>query len=416
MNRRVGAPQLALPGRRMEAIAAVERRLAARPEDPGAWDLKRELYSALTEAEYRQGAGDGQAAADFDHTYVHQLGLALINDPARWRRGLEYLRTAARGLPAIAPSLYVQVAQASEKGGDVRGAWEAYEMAKQAGRAVGPKNLSDDERRTYFAVVKMLADSARDDGNLDAAIENYLLYAQYERAGVETYRALADLYERKHDAWSALHATEQGLVYTKSDEDLLRRKDSYYYSVTPEDLHARLEAVGKWFDVDYCLRKARWLLDKGGTDLDVLDWASHLLDLAQVARPGNITVRVLRARVRRLRGEVPEAIALLEEVRGNRPERFASGEEEDSWYLACRLLGEMYLEDRPELAVECLLEFRKSARSGADTMYKLGQAYERLGDVARAAKCYQQVVSFERHPLAPDAHEALARLRAPSSS
>jgi tetratricopeptide (TPR) repeat protein len=393
------------------------RRLAVQPEDQGAWDLKRLLYSELTEAQYEQVAVAGVSGADFDHTYSHQLGLALINDPVaeRRQRGAAYLRMAAQGLPSIAPTIFVQIAKASEKAGDNRAAWDAYEMAKQAGRAAGPKNLTDEDRRVYFGVVKMLADSAREDGNLDAAIENYLLFTQYERAGVETYRYLANLNERKGDPWAALYAAEQGLVYDREDKDLLQRKDRYYYSVQADELRARWEAVAKWFDVDYCLRKARTLLDRHGSDLDLVDWASHLLELAQAARPGSITVRVLRARVRRLRGEVPEAIAMLEEVRGNKPEKFASGEEEESWYLSCRLLGDLYLHDKPDVAVACLQEYRNSAKSGADTIYKLGVAYENLGDVGRAVKCYRTVLSFENHPLVPDAHEALGRLKATSS-
>src|SRR5262249_24283230 len=43
LNRRVGTPQLAIPGPRMEAIAAVERRLAGLPSDPAGWELKRLL-------------------------------------------------------------------------------------------------------------------------------------------------------------------------------------------------------------------------------------------------------------------------------------------------------------------------------------------------------------------------------------
>src|SRR5579884_82291 len=79
MNRRVGTKQLAVPGRRMEAIAAVERVLATEPENAAAWDLKRLLYSGLTEAEYDVVAG-ARAATDFDHAYVQQLGLALLED------------------------------------------------------------------------------------------------------------------------------------------------------------------------------------------------------------------------------------------------------------------------------------------------------------------------------------------------
>ena len=44
-------------------------------------------------------------------------------------------------------------------------------------------------------------------------------------------------------------------------------------------------------------------------------------------------------------------------------------------------------------------------------MYRLGQAYEQVGDPARAIKCYEQVTAYDGHPLAPDAREALYRLR-----
>jgi len=44
-------------------------------------------------------------------------------------------------------------------------------------------------------------------------------------------------------------------------------------------------------------------------------------------------------------------------------------------------------------------------------MFRLGQAYEELGDRARAIKCYNQVTAYSSHPLAPDAQEALQRLK-----
>jgi predicted Zn-dependent protease len=412
LNRRAGTPQLKEPGRRMEAIAAVERQLAASADDASAWDLKRLLYSELNEAEYQQATGPDEAARDFDCPYVQQLGLALINDPGRWQRGAEYLRMAARGLPSQGPSLYVQIARASERAGDIDGAWHNYELAKRAGRDAGPKNLSDDDRRTYFEVVKMLADAKMEAIENEAAIENFKLYTEYERAGVETYRALAELYKRTGDAWSGLRCTEQGLAYNSTDADLLTRKDEYYYSVQPDEVRERWENIRKWFDVAYCLEKARVLLDRHANDLDLVDWAAHLAELAQAAQPANVLARVLRARVRRLRGETDEAIALLEEIRTNKPEKVASGEDEEAWYLANRLLGDLYLDEKPDVAVQCFLEFRKSSKSGADTMYKLGRAYESLGDRGRAVKCYKQVVAYESHPLAPEAHDALQRLQA----
>ncbi len=103
MSKRVGLPLLAKAGRRMEAIAAVERQLALKPEDAAAWELKRVLYSPLTEAEYNTSSLPEQSVLDFDHAYVEQLGLALLEDRERWQRGCEFIRIAARGLPARRP-------------------------------------------------------------------------------------------------------------------------------------------------------------------------------------------------------------------------------------------------------------------------------------------------------------------------
>lgn len=410
MRTRVGERLVRQPGRRLQAIAAAERQLAAVPEDPGAWDLKRFLYAELTEADYDSAVPAGQAAPHFDHNYARELGQAQLDDPARWRRGVEYLRLAARGLPQQAVSLLVRIAQASERQGDIDGAWTHYRLARDVGHAIGAKNLPDEERQRYFQVLKMLADSAREEGNLDEAIRNYRLYVEYEKAGVETYRQVAELCEQKGDVWAALHATELGLACNSSDKDLLARKDRYYYSVTPEQLRERLDNVGKWFDVTYCLNKAMWALDKGGGDLDMLDWANHLLELAAILKPDSLRVRVLRARVQRQRGELADAIALLEAICPRRPASFGGGDEEEAWFLGCRLLGDLVLHERPDLAVQCFTEFRKSPKSGADTDYKLGVAYENLGDYARAVKCYQRVTAFDGHPLAPEAHEAIDRL------
>jgi tetratricopeptide (TPR) repeat protein len=414
MKERVGLPQLALPGRRMEAIAAVETHLAENYKDSAAWSLKRMLYQDMTEADYDDAAGAHGAVADgFDHQYAQELGLALINDPQRWQRGGEYLRMAARGLPALGPTLFIQIAQAHERAGNMDGVWHNYELAKRAGQSVGPANLSEEDRHAYFAVVKYLADAAKHFGYVDKAIEHYQLYMEYERAGVETLRLLADMLEKKGNPLAALHATEQALIYNPKDPDLLQRKDRYYYSVMPEQFRGKPEAVPKAFDVGYCLRKARQVLNSRELDLDGLDWGQHLAALTLAVKPESLTAQLLLARAKLRRGERDEAVALLERIRTGKPEKFADSEDEESWYMACRILGDLYLGElsRPDLAVPCYQDFRQSAKSGADTSYKLGQAYEQLGDRARAVKCYQQVVSFDGHPLAGEAHDALYRLQ-----
>jgi predicted Zn-dependent protease len=148
------------------------------------------------------------------------------------------------------------------------------------------------------------------------------------------------------------------------------------------------------------------------TDPEWLDVAAHLIQLALVVKPDRLTAKVLYARVRLRYGEREEAIALLEQVREPKPEHFAE-DDEDAWYVSCQLLGDLYMEaGRADLAVPCLTEFRKSAKSGAKTLYKLGQAYELLGDRVRAMKSYQQVTAYEGNPLMYDAKSALHRLQA----
>jgi tetratricopeptide (TPR) repeat protein len=414
LHRRVGVPQLDQPGRRLEAIAAVERQLAENPEDSTGWDLKRLLYQDVTEAQYNRAApGADLPVSYFDHAYAQQLGLALINDTARWQRGGEFLRLAARGLPALGPSLFIQIAQAHQRAGDGEGAWRNYELAKRAALAVGPKNLADEERQAYFATVKLLGEAALAHDQVDRAIENFQLYSESERSGLETLRTLAGLYERKGQVLAALRATEQALVFNSKDPDLLARKDRYYYSVDPQFVRAHPDAVPGGFDVAYCLAKARSVLNARELDLDALDWGQHLADLACAVKPDNIQARVLLARAWIRRGEKEKAAALLQELHSPKPEKFPSEEEEEAWYQVCRLLGDLYLYDlsRPDLAIACYNDYRKSSKSGADTAYKLGQAYEAAGDRARAIKCYELVISFEGHPLAPDAREGLYRLQ-----
>src|SRR5262249_15910106 len=289
----------------------------------------------LSESDYNVAANGG-AAKDFDHAYAHELGLVLIGDSARWQRGAEYLRIAARGMPLSAPSIFCTIARAHASAGDGGGAWKNYEQARDCGRAAGPKNLPEEERQAYFAAVKTLADAALAHNKIDLAIENYHLYTEYERCGLETLRTLADLYERKADPVSVLYAlrvTEQALLYDGKDKDLLQRKERYYYSVPPETLQARLDWSPSWFDADYCIKKAKGLLDHKNWDLDTLDWAQHLTELARVVRPPSQAVQVLLARALLRRGEKEKALPLLEEVHSPRPEKFASGDDEDAWYL-----------------------------------------------------------------------------------
>lgn len=412
LKRRVGLPQLALPGRRMEAIAAVERHMAETPDDQSVWPLKRFLYQDLTAEEFEAAIEQGKAPEAFDYTYVQQLGAALIDDPQRWERGAIYLRMAARGLPAQAPTLHVQVAQAYERAGRKDEMWAAYERARRAGVSAGHKNLAEQERQTFFRAVHLLGENAMARGDLDAALDHFHLYGENERSGIETLRTIAELFERKGDALAALRVVDRALVYNSKDRDLIERRDRYYYSVTPEVLQANLEIAGPEMDLTYCQTKAREVLDNPAGDLDALDWAEHLIDLALVVKPENRAARVLKARVLHRRGDVERAAGLLDAVRTPKPEKFAGGDDEEAWYASCSLLADLYLNNlgRPQDAVACLTDYRRHPKSGAKTWYRLAQAHEQLGDTARAVKCYQQVAAYDGNPLQYDAQEALSRL------
>jgi tetratricopeptide (TPR) repeat protein len=416
ITKRVGWHELELPGRRVEAIGAVERRLAAEPQDSTAQELRTTFYSQLTEREFVDAAATA-LPTDFNYDYVEQLGLALVDeaDPDRRERGMGYLHIAGRGLPARGPGIFKKLADLYEKLGEADNARRSLETAKKCGQAVGPGNLDRDQRDIYFAALRKLADLAEARGDSEAAIDDLRLYLEGGgRNELETYRKLAELYARAQGVvpnaiLNAVLMVETGLTYNSTDADLLKKKDSYYYSVTPELLQANREKVAGFFDVAYCVRKAMGILNSKSEDLDLLDWATHLAKLATIIQPTSNGVRVVTARCLLRRGERDAGISMLEDVRESKK---GSGDEEDSWYAATKILGQLYLDElnRPDLAVKAFADYQEYGKSGADTLYQLARSYEALGDTANAVKFYKAVTVYEEHPRYWDAKDALRRL------
>ncbi len=436
LRQRVGEVQLTLPGRRMEAIRVVERYHSRHPEDDSIEPLRRHLYGSILAEEYfavyseteprevpqpdsdlpsTPSVAEVQKASrtesGFDYSLTYALGLEHLKDPLRWQRGVEYLRIAAHGLIDQSPQIYSQLADAYAKVGEMNLVRIYLEQAVKAGLQAGVEALREDQRQAYFIAVKRLADDAASRDDIDAAIEHYSLYTQSGQEEVPTYRTLADLYERKQDFFSAMRITEKALVHASKDADLLARKDRYYYALTPEILKNVREQVRPYFDTSYCKRVARQILNAKTVDIDQIDWAWHLAQLARIMEPDSLAVQVLVARCQLRRGERQEATQLLEDIREASP---GGGEEEDAWYWACQQLGRMYLEEynRPDLAIAALLDFKKSHKSGADTSFYLGQAYEQNGELAKAIRCFEQVTAYENHPLSGQAYDALERVRA----
>jgi tetratricopeptide (TPR) repeat protein len=436
---RLGWDELNKPGRRMEAIAATERKLIAEPNNPAAREYRTMLYAQLTEGEFIAATANG-LPKDFSFEYVEQLGLALVDetDPDRRERGMGYMRIAGRGLPSRGPGIFFKLAQVYEKHGDAENSKKSYESVKQVGQGVGPGNLDRDQWQFYTDTLRKLAAISEAKGNalvadaeeakvrgdeagaaartaearvhFETAIDELRQYLTDKgKAALETYRKLAELNAKTGDSLNALLMMETGLTYSSTDADLLKKKDSYYYTVEPEKLEKVKDKVTKWFDVSYCVKKAMYALNAKDGGADLLDWASHLTTLARIMKPTSNGVRLIEARVLMRKGERDAGVKILEDIREGEK---GSGEEQDAWYSTTKLLGQLYLEEfsRPDLAIKCFSDYKDYHKSGADTVYQLARCYEAQGDTANAIKFYNAVTAYEGHTLYWDAKEALRRL------
>lgn len=409
--RRLGPPHLELPGRRIEAIAAVERQLAKTPDDPAALELKKLVYSGLTEGEFLAAAASGPPP-EFNYEYVEQLGLALVEDNDRTQvdRGMAFLRMAGRGLPHRGPWIFTRLAQVAERLNDPEAARGYWEQVKRTGMVVGPQRLPADQKALYFAGLEKLVDGAVRRGDYAAAVADQRAILEGGKEEVNTLRTLAELHAKNGDPLNALLITSRALILAKTDPDLLAKKDSYYYSVDIEKVKQVKDKIAPWFDVEFCLTKARKVADSKEPDLDTLDYGLHMAKLARAMKPESHAGMVAEARLLLRRGERDKGLALLEDVR-EQPK--GSGEEEDAWYLATRILGDLYLNElkRPDLAVNAYTAYRSYHKSGAETLYQLALAHEAAGNAAAAIKCYEAVTGYKEHPRYWDANEAVRRLK-----
>ncbi|MCI0705334.1 MAG: tetratricopeptide repeat protein [Planctomycetia bacterium] len=436
----LGWAELNKPGRRMEAIAAVERKLAAEPTHDKAKEYKTMLYSQLTEGEFISVAAAG-TPKDFSYEYVEQLGQQLVddNDPERRERGMAYLRMAGRGLPERAPGIFKKLADVTEKHGDPQTARTYLDQIKRCGEVVGPRNLAKDQRDIYLKTLQKLAGFAESAGDaikaeadaadahgdaqiriakdaeakphFEEAIDNLHLYRNGGGGDLrEMYRKVAELYAKMRDPLNGLINVAAAMQYDSNDSDLLKKRDSYYYSLPIERLAAAKENIGSWFDVGYCVRKAMSVLNARDADAELLDWATHLCRLAKVMEPGSNRVRLIEARCLLRRGERDAGLTILEDIRES-PK--GSGEEEESWYNTTKLLGQLYLDElgRPDLALKAYIDYKEFHKSGADTLFQIAKCYEAMGDTPSAIKFYDAVTAYEEHPRYWDAKEALKRLK-----
>ena len=406
--RRLGDELLEKPGRRMEAISTVERQLAANPADAEAMELRQSLYSTLKEPEFVSACSNGPPEF-FNYEYAEQLGLALL-DGDQPDRGMGYLRMAGRGLPSRGPGLFTKLAEVATARGHTEEAHGYWDQVKRSGLTAGPARLTPDQQAFYFAGLRKLIDEATARGDYDAAIDNQRLLIEGGKEDVNTLRQLADLHAKSGDVLNALLIVERGLIYSKADADLLAKKESYYFSVDPERVRAAKDKIASWFDVAYCTRKVQAVSNLAEPDLDTLDWGLHLAKLARIVQPNLHSVMVAEARIMMRKGERDAAIQILEDIR-EQPK--GSGDEEDAWFLATRLLADLYLNElsRPDLAIQAYTSYREYQKSGAETLFQLARAYEANNNIPAAIQIYEAVTAYEKHPRYYDATEAVRKLK-----
>ena len=400
---------LARPGARLAAIAAIERGLAADAADSELWAIKRELYSGLDNAEFRAGRDLGLPPGD--PVYLDEIAAALAGDDSTWKRAASYMAMAVEAGGSRMVRRLIALARLLEARGDEDGSRARFRQAAEAGRAMGPEALEPEDKDLYFRAARHQAELAEHEGRGADAIGWWQATLASDRSGIETLRRLAALHEAAGDPLSALKDVVKGLIYQADDKDLLERRDRYLWSIPLESPACTAEGLKGLVDPVHCVRKAKGILDDRRGDPEWLEVAEHLLALADRVDPGNLMAKALLSRARLRLGDRDAAIAGFEAVRAAKPTGLFQGDGPEAWQLANQALGDLYLEvGRPAEAIACLADFRDSPRSGAATLFKLGQAHEELGELAKARSYYRQVTGYEDNPLAWQAREAIDRL------
>lgn len=416
LRKRVGEPLLQ-HGQRMSAIAAVEQAASVGVLKPDEQELKAKLYADVTLNEYNREAGNDlqQQAKLFDHKYVYERGLDLLDDANTYQRGVELLAIAVRGQPKHAAAVWKLAADAALQHGNIPLARQAQNEVKAWTKLMGLKETSSESQGAYFATVKHLGEAAYAEVMAgrqapETALENLLLAAEAPQSGVDTLRMLADLYEQQGNIVQTMHYNEQCLMYDAKNTKYLERKDRCYVSLTPDDLTTHHEKLNKLIDQNYLLKKPKEILDSKTSGQDQLEWAKHLAELLTVIAPTRVAGWVLIGRCFLRLGQNDNGVKALEYAYQLGTETKPSGEDLEQWYLACRIMGDAYLQQgRYDEAQECLTAFSQSTKSGAETHYKLGQVAEGLGNTAQARKHYQSANMFD-HPLKYEVTQALERL------
>lgn len=411
----VGGGSLGLlqaPERLFGFLAAVVRHLSAAPGDSEAAAFRALVTDKLDFSLYARFAA--QRPADpmewFDHSFCWEAARVAASE-GRTERAIDLLRIAEVGLPRHRLLLWHSLARLhADSASPAATVW--FERVKGLALESGLARLTDSESDAFFDAVQRLAQTAIAANDLAAAIDNFELYSRSPRSGLETLETLLALHERAGDPLGAIKPVESALVHgldERGRRNWLEQKSRLYRAVSAAALQSRLAQVEGYFDFSYCYRRAVRAFEAKDPDEEV----THFLDLAALGGKARLlAVNTLLGRTHLRSGRFADAALCFEAVKNQRPERFADKDQEEAYFLSCRLLGDLYLDALadPRAAIDCFEIYKEFGKSGADTLYKLALAYELSGQLAHAKKWYDMVLVYPDHPRAAPARAALARI------
>jgi len=396
-------------------IAALERRLAQWSADPDALGFRPFAYERISWERFEafHASRPGDPLPWFGYDFCRDLGLAAANnEPRDYDRAEELLRIAAVGLQQQRLSIFAVLAKIHEtKTGEPGLHW--LEEIERQGEALGVKNLPPTQQEAYFDALRRLGDDARRRGDTDTAIDKYEKLLDSPKAGLGTLRTLQELHEQCGDVLAAIRPVETALVYNLDARERAKwiaEKRRLYAQLDPQSTAERIAGGVRWFDVAFCFDEAHRAFDAREAAEQVERWL-QLAEAVGVKR--RLAITYFRGRLKLRNGDVEGAAEHLGEVCAADPKALDLPQPDKRYYDACRLLADLYLEDlgKPEEAYALLKKIERWSGSGADTLYKLGLACEKLDRPKEAKKWFEMVSNvYGDHPKASDARMALERL------
>jgi tetratricopeptide (TPR) repeat protein len=396
-------------------ISALERRLAQWKDDDDALGFRPFAYERVTWDAFRrlQESRPGDPLPWFGYDFCRDVGLAAANnEPRDYDRAEELLRIAAVGLPEQRLSVFSVLAKIHEtKTGELGLFW--FQEIETHGEAIGVRNLPAAQKDVYYDAVRKLGDVARQNGDASAAVDKYEKLLDSPKAGLATLRTLQELHEQRGDPLAAIRPVETALLYNLDGKERgrwLAEKRRLYSQLDPRTTAERIAGGVRWFDVNFCFDEAHRAFDAKEPAEKVERWLS-LAEAVGVKR--RLAIAYFRGRLKLRSGDMHGAAERLAEVCAAEPAALELPQPEKRYYDACRLLADLYLEDlgKPEEAYQLLKKVERWSGSGADTLYKLGLACEKLERPKEAKKWFEMLTNvYSDHPKAGEARAAIERL------